>query len=123
MTYRSTAKGKDQDGAIDEQRRWTRVFVRREGRWQQVHSQGTTIQEALNGRGHPRVHREIFDAFTERNVGQRCWRERGLIPRQWKKISRVSIAARRVVKWLAIEKNSFSAVCSPQGNDKVIQPD
>jgi ketosteroid isomerase-like protein len=25
VTYRSTAKGKDQDGAIDEQRRWTRV--------------------------------------------------------------------------------------------------
>ena len=24
VTYRSTAKGKDQDGAIDEQRRWTR---------------------------------------------------------------------------------------------------
>src|SRR5437762_9946309 len=45
VTYRSTAKGKDQDGAIDEQRRWTRVFVRRDGRWQLVHSQGTTIQK------------------------------------------------------------------------------
>ena len=44
VTYRSTAKGKDQQGAIDEQRRWTRVFVWREGRWQLVHSQGTTIQ-------------------------------------------------------------------------------
>ena len=45
VTYRSTAKGKDLDGAIDEQRRWTRVFVRRNGRWQLVHSQGTTIQK------------------------------------------------------------------------------
>ena len=45
VTYRSTAKGKDQDGAIDEQRRWTRVFVRRDGRWQLVHSHGTTIQK------------------------------------------------------------------------------
>ena len=45
VTYRSTAKGKDQDGAIDEQRRWTRVFVRRDVRWQLVHSQGTTIQK------------------------------------------------------------------------------
>ena len=45
VTYRSTAKGKDQQGAIDEQRRWTRVFVRRDGRWQLVHSQGTTIQK------------------------------------------------------------------------------
>ena len=45
VTYRSTAKGKDQDGAIDEQRRWTRVFVRKDGRWQLVHSQGTTIRK------------------------------------------------------------------------------
>jgi ketosteroid isomerase-like protein len=45
VTYRSTAKGKDQQGAIDEQRRWTRVFVWQEGRWQLVHSQGTTIQK------------------------------------------------------------------------------
>ena len=45
VTYRSTAKGKDQDGAIDEQRRWTRIFVRRDGRWQLVHSQGTTIKK------------------------------------------------------------------------------
>src|SRR6478672_9352458 len=45
VTYRSTAKGKDQDGAIDEQRRWTRVFVRKDGHWQLVHSQGTTIQK------------------------------------------------------------------------------
>jgi ketosteroid isomerase-like protein len=45
VTYRSRAKGKDQHGAIDEQRRWTRVFVRRDGRWQLVHSQGTTIQK------------------------------------------------------------------------------
>jgi ketosteroid isomerase-like protein len=45
VTYRSTAKGKDQQGAIDEQRLWTRVFVRRDGRWRLVHSQGTTIQK------------------------------------------------------------------------------
>jgi len=45
VSYRSTAKGKDQDGAIDEQRRWTRVFVRKDGRWQLVHSQGTTIKK------------------------------------------------------------------------------
>jgi ketosteroid isomerase-like protein len=45
VSYRSTAKGKDKYGAIDEQRRWTRVFVREEGRWQLVHSQGTTIQK------------------------------------------------------------------------------
>lgn len=45
VSYRSTAKGKDKDGAIDEQRRWTRVFVREDGRWQLVHSQGTTIQK------------------------------------------------------------------------------
>lgn len=46
VTYRSKAKGKDQYGTIDEQRRWTRVFVRRNGRWQLVHSQGTTIQKS-----------------------------------------------------------------------------
>jgi ketosteroid isomerase-like protein len=45
VTYRSTAKGKDQDGAIDEQRRWSRVFVRKNSHWQLVHSQGTTIQK------------------------------------------------------------------------------
>ena len=45
VTYRSTAKGKDQQGTIDEQRLWTRVFVRRDGRWQLVHSQGTSIQK------------------------------------------------------------------------------
>jgi ketosteroid isomerase-like protein len=45
VTYRSTAKGKDQWGTINEQRRWTRVFVRKDGRWQLVHSQGTTIQK------------------------------------------------------------------------------
>jgi ketosteroid isomerase-like protein len=46
VTYRSTAKGKDQHGTIDEQRRWTRVFVRRDGQWQLVHSQGTTIPKS-----------------------------------------------------------------------------
>ena len=46
VTYRSTAKGKDQDGAIAEQRRWTRVFVRENGQWKLVHGQGTTIQKS-----------------------------------------------------------------------------
>ena len=45
VTYRSTAKGKDQQGAMDEQRRWTRVFVWRDERWQLVYSQGTPIQK------------------------------------------------------------------------------
>jgi uncharacterized protein (TIGR03067 family) len=45
VTYRSTAQGKDQQGAIDEQRRWTRVFVWQDGRWQLVHSQRTTLQK------------------------------------------------------------------------------
>jgi ketosteroid isomerase-like protein len=45
VTYRSTAKGKDPQGTIDEQRLWTRVFARRDGRWQLVHSQGTPIQK------------------------------------------------------------------------------
>jgi ketosteroid isomerase-like protein len=43
VTGRSTAKGKDQYGKMDEQRRWTRVLVRRDGRWQFVHFQGTPI--------------------------------------------------------------------------------
>src|SRR4029077_7092326 len=43
VTYRSTAKGKDQHGAIDEQRRWTRVFVRRDGRMTIVPFPRTTI--------------------------------------------------------------------------------
>src|SRR5262245_40502299 len=46
VTYRSTAKGKDQQGEINEERRWTQVFVRHEGRWRLVHSQGTPIQKA-----------------------------------------------------------------------------
>lgn len=45
VSYRSTAKGKDQHGPIDEQRRWTRVFVRKGGHWQLVHSQGTIIEK------------------------------------------------------------------------------
>ena len=43
VTGRSTAKGKDQHGRMDEQRRWTRVLVRRDGRWQFVHFRGTPI--------------------------------------------------------------------------------
>lgn len=45
VTGRSTAKGKDQHGKLDEQRRWTRVLVRRDGRWQLVHFHGTPIQK------------------------------------------------------------------------------
>jgi hypothetical protein len=45
VTYRSTAKGKDPQGVIDERRRWTRVFVWQDGRWQLVHSQGPSIQK------------------------------------------------------------------------------
>ena len=44
VTGRSTAKGKDQYGKMDEQRRCTRVLVRRDGRWQFVHYHGTPIQ-------------------------------------------------------------------------------
>ena len=44
VTYRSTAKGKDQQGKMDFERSVSRVFVRRDGRWQQVHSQATLIQ-------------------------------------------------------------------------------
>ena len=45
VTGRSTAKGKDQYGKMDEQRRWTHVLVRRDGRWQFVHYQGTPISQ------------------------------------------------------------------------------
>jgi ketosteroid isomerase-like protein len=45
VTGRSTAKGKDQHGKMDEQRRWSRVLVRRDGRWQLVHFHGTPIQK------------------------------------------------------------------------------
>lgn len=45
VTGRTAAKGKDQRGAIEEQRRWTRVFLRRDGRWQLVAHQGTPIQK------------------------------------------------------------------------------
>lgn len=46
VTYLSTAKGKDPLGAIDDQRSFTRVFVREDGRWQQVQSQATPIRLA-----------------------------------------------------------------------------
>jgi ketosteroid isomerase-like protein len=45
VTGRSIAKGKDQHGAIDDQRFFTRVFLRRDGRWQLAHSQATPIQK------------------------------------------------------------------------------
>ena len=50
VTYRSTAKGKDQYGEMDFQRSVTRVFLRRDGRWQQVHSQATLIQPVAGSR-------------------------------------------------------------------------
>ena len=43
VTGRPTATGTDQFGSMDGQRRWTRVPVRRDGRWQFVHFQGTPI--------------------------------------------------------------------------------
>ena len=43
VTGRSTVKGTDQYGKMDEQRRWTRVLVRRNAGWQFVHFQGTSI--------------------------------------------------------------------------------
>ena len=43
VTGRSTAKGKDHHGRMDEQRYWIRVLLRRDGRWQFVHFQGTPI--------------------------------------------------------------------------------
>jgi ketosteroid isomerase-like protein len=46
VTYLSTAEGKDPLGAIDDQRSFTRVFVRQDGSWQQVHSQATPIRLA-----------------------------------------------------------------------------
>ena len=45
VTYRCPAKGKDQQGTIDEQQRSTHVFIRRDGRWQIVYSQHTPIQK------------------------------------------------------------------------------
>jgi ketosteroid isomerase-like protein len=43
LTGRSTAKGTDQNGAMVEERRWTRVLVRGDGGWQFVHFQATPI--------------------------------------------------------------------------------
>jgi hypothetical protein len=60
VTYRSTAKGKDQQGPIDEQRLCTRVFVRGEGCWQLVHSQGTSIQRPCpSARGSGGIHESV----------------------------------------------------------------
>jgi ketosteroid isomerase-like protein len=46
VTGRSTARGKDQYGTMDEQRRWTRVLIRRDGSWQFVHFQATPITKS-----------------------------------------------------------------------------
>ena len=46
VTGRSTAKGKDQQGAFDNQRRFTLVFLRRDGRWQLVHSHATPTKRS-----------------------------------------------------------------------------
>ncbi len=46
VTGRSTATGTDQDGAMDEQRRWTRVLLRTDGSWQFVHFQATPIRRS-----------------------------------------------------------------------------
>jgi ketosteroid isomerase-like protein len=46
VTGRSTAKGTDQHGTMDDQRRWTRVLVRSDGRWQFVHFQATPITKS-----------------------------------------------------------------------------
>jgi ketosteroid isomerase-like protein len=43
VTYRSTDKGKYKDFDISGQYRWTDVFVKRNGRWQIVSTQGTRI--------------------------------------------------------------------------------
>ena len=45
VTGHSTAKGKDQQGAFDNQRRFTLVFLRRDGRWQLVRSHATPIKK------------------------------------------------------------------------------
>jgi ketosteroid isomerase-like protein len=45
VTSRSTAKGKDQHGVMDEQHHTTRVFIRRDGRWQVVHFHGTPVHK------------------------------------------------------------------------------
>jgi uncharacterized protein (TIGR03067 family) len=45
VTGRTTVKGKDQQGAIDQQQRWTRVFLWRDGRWQPIHFQGTPVRK------------------------------------------------------------------------------
>jgi len=45
VTGHSSAKGKDQQGAFDNQRRFTLVFLRRDGRWQLVRSHATPIKK------------------------------------------------------------------------------
>ena len=45
VTGRSTAKGKDQHGKMDDQRYWTRVLVRRDSRWQFVNIHATPIRK------------------------------------------------------------------------------
>ena len=45
VTGRSTANGKDQHGKVEDQRYWTRVLVRRDGRWQFVNFHATAIRK------------------------------------------------------------------------------
>ena len=78
VTYRSTAKGKDQDGAI---RRAAPLDPRLRSKERAMAARplpGDNDPEALNGRGPTRSYREIIDAFTEPKVEHHCWRERGL---------------------------------------------
>jgi ketosteroid isomerase-like protein len=77
VTGRATAKGKDQHGAFDDQRLFTRVFVRQDGRWQLVHSQATPIRAAAarpaeegqlaNSRDQADVERELTQLVKELN--------------------------------------------------------
>src|SRR5262245_54193666 len=50
VTGRSTAKGKDQRGKMNDQRRWIRVLVRQRGRWQFVHFHATPTPKPRRSR-------------------------------------------------------------------------
>lgn len=45
ITGRTTLKGRDPGGDVDAQNRFTRVYVRRRGRWQMVSAQATRIAQ------------------------------------------------------------------------------